>query len=91
MDEVRASTWNELHELLHEGSWNERLGRFRADIAFRGRGDSSEDLRTSLMRLGGDAGLVGRLCYGKYTGRMSTVSGEELTCGRLPHLHGFVG
>jgi len=58
VDEVRASTWTELHELLYEGSWNEQLGRFRADIAFRGRGDASEDLRTSLMRLGGDAGSL---------------------------------
>ena len=28
-DEVRASSWTELHELLYESSWNEPLGRFR--------------------------------------------------------------
>jgi hypothetical protein len=58
MEEIRADTWRELHELLYEGSWNERLGRFRSSLAFRGRGDAGEDLHTSLMRLGGDAGSV---------------------------------
>jgi hypothetical protein len=57
-DEVRASNWTELHELLYESSWNERVSRFRSNVAFRGRGDASEDLHTSLMRLGGDAGRL---------------------------------
>jgi hypothetical protein len=55
VEEIRAATWPELHEVLYERSWNERLGRFRADLAFRGRGDAGEDLHTRLMRLGGDA------------------------------------
>jgi len=58
VDEIRPSTWSELHEALYENSWSEPLGRFRADIAFRGRGDAQEDLRTSLMRLGGEAGSL---------------------------------
>jgi hypothetical protein len=30
-DEIRAESWSPLHELLSEHSWNEPLGRFRAD------------------------------------------------------------
>jgi hypothetical protein len=45
---------NELTDVLFEGSFREDLQRFRSDLAFRGVGDASWDLRTSLMRLGGD-------------------------------------
>jgi hypothetical protein len=58
VDEVCVSTWIELQELLYDDSWSEPLGRFRSNVAFRGRGDSAEDLRTSLMRLGGAAGAL---------------------------------
>ncbi len=53
--EHRVSSWLELHELLFADAWNERLGLHRSDFAFRGRPDATEDLRTSLARLGGDA------------------------------------
>lgn len=55
MEEVRASTWAELHELLFAEAWKPSIGRFRSDLAFRGRADARHDLRTSLLRLGGDA------------------------------------
>jgi len=48
------STWTELTDLLFEGSWDERLRRFRSTRAFRGMGRRAEELRTGLMRLGGD-------------------------------------
>jgi hypothetical protein len=54
VDEIRASSWSELQELVFAGSWQEELGRFRSDYAFRGRNDVREDLSTSLQRLGGD-------------------------------------
>ena len=54
MDEIRIDTWAELHELLFADAWQESIGRFRSDFAFRGRGDARDDLQTSLMRLGGD-------------------------------------
>jgi len=54
VDEVRATSWAHLHELLFEGSWHEPLRRFRSNFAFRGDGDADNDLRTSLIRLGGD-------------------------------------
>lgn len=51
--EVRVSTWKELNELVYEGSWNVTLQRHRSTLAFRGMCDASDDLRTSLLRLGG--------------------------------------
>ena len=53
MNETRVSSWNELNERLYEESWKESLGRFRSTYAFRGMGDASYDLKTSLMNLGG--------------------------------------
>ena len=54
MDEVRVTNWAELQEWLYEGSWKAALGRFRSSYAFRGMGTAAHDLKTSLMRLGGD-------------------------------------
>jgi hypothetical protein len=51
-----------LNEQLYYGSWQEPLGRFRSNFAFRGQADSSFDLTTSLMRLGG--------AYGKQEGHL---------------------
>lgn len=54
MEDIRVTSWNDLNERLYEESWSERLGRFRSNFAFRGMQDSSFDLTTSLVRLGGD-------------------------------------
>ena len=58
--DIRVTSWSELHERLFEDSWQEHLGRFRSTFAYRGRSDASDDLRTSLQRLGGDAGALER-------------------------------
>lgn len=52
--EVVAKGWEHLNEILFEGSWDKRLHRFRSSAAFRGLSRADYDLRTSLMRLGGD-------------------------------------
>ncbi len=52
VNEIRVSGWNELNELVYEGSWRESLGRFRSSFAFRGTQDVEHDLTTSLVRLG---------------------------------------
>ncbi len=54
MDDIRVASWAELNDCLYEGSWNPHLARHRSPCAFRGVGDASFDLTTSLMRLGGD-------------------------------------
>lgn len=50
--DFRVSSWNELNDRLFEESWQEFLGRFRSNFAFRGVSDASFNLDTSLMRLG---------------------------------------
>lgn len=54
IEEVEAQGWDDLGRLLYEGSWNEKLGRFRSPFAFRGLSDSNYNLATRLIRLGGD-------------------------------------
>lgn len=62
MEELRVSSWGELHHELFADSWNEELGLHRSDFAFRGRADAADDLGTSLIRLGGrPAALEGHL------------------------------
>ncbi len=53
VEEIRVRSWTELQEWLFEDAWNEDLGRFRSDLAFRGQVDAADDLATSLARLGG--------------------------------------
>ncbi len=54
MNDIRVSNWSELNEALYAGSWQPSIGRFRPNYAFHGVCDASDDLRTGLMRLGGD-------------------------------------
>ncbi len=53
MDEVRIESWDALQAELYRDSWQEPLGHFRSNFAYRGMPDASEGLVTSLMRLGG--------------------------------------
>jgi hypothetical protein len=80
VEDVRVRSWNELNDRLYEGSWQEPLRRFRSNLAFRGMANASFDLRTSLMRLGGDyAGLESHLLrnFRKYA-RVNTVAHDSL-------------
>ena len=54
MNETEVGSWAELQDKLFEDSWNEGLGRFRPNHAFRGTDDASYPLETSITRLGGD-------------------------------------
>jgi hypothetical protein len=54
----RARSCAELIEQLYAGSWNEELGRFRSPYAFRGLASITQDLSTSLFRLGAGADLL---------------------------------
>jgi FRG domain len=60
VEEIRVATWRELYEHLFEDSWNERLGLFRSNYAFRGRPDATNELSTSLARLTGKPASVER-------------------------------
>lgn len=79
--EVRVSTWRELNELVYEGSWNVTLQRHRSTLAFRGMCDAADDLRTSLLRLGGPTGRVeGHLLrnFRKYAQRELLIGGDSV-------------
>jgi hypothetical protein len=56
MEVARAESWGELQELLFDGMWNPAIHRWRSDAVFRGEGRSSNELTTSLQRLGGRYG-----------------------------------
>jgi FRG domain len=92
VEDVRVSNWTELHERLFEGSWNEELGRFRSDYAFRGTGNVGHALETSLLRLGGDSPTLERHLlrnFRKYARRDAVPVDSEwdwLTLAKHHHL-----
>lgn len=49
----RAESWEHLQALLFADVWNPALGRWRSDAVYRGEGRASNELTTSLQRLGG--------------------------------------
>ena len=55
MQELRVTSWADLHDQLFESSWQEALGRHRSNEAFRGRARADEGLTTTLQRLGGES------------------------------------
>jgi hypothetical protein len=80
MDDIRVASWGELQERLYEESWHEDLRRFRSNLAFRGAAGATEDLTTTLIRLGGDyAELEGHLLrnFRKYAQR-DAVPGDSV-------------
>jgi hypothetical protein len=58
VEEIRVSSWAEIQDALFADAWQPELRRFRSNFAYRGRNDVAEDLRTSLLRLGGDPSSV---------------------------------
>jgi hypothetical protein len=53
MNEVTATSWNDLFDKLFDGSWDEGITRHRSKHAFRGLSDARYGLQTGLIRLGG--------------------------------------
>jgi len=79
MKDIRVSSWNDLNERLYEGSWKERIGRFRSSFAFRGQADVGDSLLTGLARLGGPLELEAHLLrnFRKYS-RREAVPGDSV-------------
>ena len=50
IEEIRVRSWAEMLEQLYVDSWNEQIERFRSPYVFRGLGDESYDLSTTLAR-----------------------------------------
>jgi hypothetical protein len=49
---VVVTSWNHLLDELYAEAWREQLRRFRSSYAYRGQGRQTDELRTSLSRLG---------------------------------------
>jgi hypothetical protein len=58
MDELRITSWTELHERLFDDAWQPALGRHRSGSAFRGMSCRRYALETSLSRLGPGHGAI---------------------------------
>ena len=54
VNELRAQSWNQLHDWLFEDAWDEQIGRYRSRCAFRGMSNANYSLETALIRLGGN-------------------------------------
>lgn len=49
-NDIVVKSWKELCERLYDNSWQDEIGRFRSDYAFRGVSDKDYDLSTSFRR-----------------------------------------
>ncbi len=56
--QYRPQSWQDLQEALFRDSWSEDIQRYRSPYAYRGLSDASYQLKTRLMRLGGDYKLL---------------------------------
>ncbi|WP_255478677.1 FRG domain-containing protein [Rufibacter sp. XAAS-G3-1] len=53
-NDLRIETWEELQRELFRDSWDDKLNRYRSPYVFRGLWNKGYNLKTSLMRIGGD-------------------------------------
>ena len=60
METVRVENWNELQDALFAEDWIEEIGRHRSRHAFRGLSDARCQLKTTLIRLGGNYAALER-------------------------------
>jgi hypothetical protein len=56
--DIRVTDWAQLNCELFESTWNESIRRFRSNFVYRGMGEAADDLRTGLMKLGGNVGEI---------------------------------
>jgi FRG domain-containing protein len=92
MEEIRVESWLDLQAQLFADTWKQELGLHRSDYAFRGRDDASDDLATSLARLGGEAATVERHLlrnFRKYAGHDAVPVDSEWNWLALGQHHGL--
>lgn len=90
--EVQVTDWLGLQRELYGETWNENIQRFRSDFVYRGMGDASWDLHTSLSRLGGNfRELEGHLLrnFKKYAGMVWNHPHSEWNWLALAQHHGL--
>ncbi|MDQ3394901.1 MAG: FRG domain-containing protein [Bacteroidota bacterium] len=57
-NDIRVTNWEELQTALFQDSFDERIGRFRSSYVYRGMWNKGFNLKTSLIRLGGEYGML---------------------------------
>ncbi len=90
-NEIRVTSWHELNDCLFEGSWRPELRRFRSSYAFRGQSNVDADLKTSLVRLGGNLDLEAHLLrnFRKYAERQASPGDSVWNWLALAQHHGL--
>src|SRR6478752_429982 len=53
-NDILVNSWEELQAELFRNTWDNKIHRFRSPYVYRGLSSSSYDLKTSLIRLGGN-------------------------------------
>jgi len=90
--DIRVHSWAELNEEIFKGAWQEDIGRYRSPYAYRGVPDTTHDLKTSLVRLGGSfERLEGNLLrnFIKYAHRDATWDNSIWNWLSLAQHHGL--
>ena len=82
--DIRVSSWSELHDRLYESSWREPLGRFRSNFAFRGVSQADYNLKSSLSRMGSVGDLERHILrnFRKYRAEQGRSAGFRLELAR---------
>ena len=79
-NDIRVNNWAELQDALFHDSYEEKLQRYRSPYVYRGIGNAKYDLKTSLIRLGGNFDLVEKHLirnFNKYSRRMSGLTDTD--------------
>jgi len=50
-NDIVVNSWSELCERVYDNSWQEDIGRFRSNYAYRGISNSNHNIKTSFARL----------------------------------------
>src|SRR5688572_3152185 len=53
-NDIIVNTWEELQHELFRNTWDNKINRFRSPYIYRGLSNKAYDLKTSLIRLGGN-------------------------------------
>lgn len=92
INEICVKSWGELQEHLFDKSWDDSIKRFRSPFVYRGLSDSNYDLKTRLIRLGGNfAGLEKHMIrnFKKYAHRQAPFGDSIWIWLALAQHHGL--